>query len=562
MEPNELKSMQDEELFSSLEKKKKKKKRKRRITVIIIVALVLVALAVTVATLRKRVTEKFTEEEDVKSAQAALGSISTTVSGSGQLSEVDEEELTVPAGVKLNEVVVSAHDTVSRGDVLATLDIPSVMSAMSDIQSEIDDLDGELSDAARDAVNSSVKAGVGGRVKKIYAAVGDSVMNRMYSDGALALISLDGYMAVEIRTDALSAGEAVTVELPDGKSVNGTVETAGSGAAVVLVSDDGPELGAAVTVRSAEGAEIGSGELYIHNSLKITGISGTVSRINTAENRKVYSNTVLFTLKDTSYSANYESLLKERNDKEEILVELVSLYRSGALLAPYDGSVTSVDYDEDAVDESKETPIVTMSPDESMMVSINIDESEILSLELGQSAQVTVDSIGENVFVGELTKINKTASSASGVTRYAAEITLPKEAGMLAGMSASVIIRIQGVDGAVIIPLDALHQTSAVSYVYTGYNKETRQYEGLREVVAGISNSSYVEIISGLNEGETVYYTESETFSFGNFGFGGNRPSGGNDIPSGDFGGGSMPSGGFSGGGGGKPSGGPGGFGG
>lgn len=548
MDTSELTQAQDEQLFSSLEKSKKKKKRKRLITILIIVAVVIIALIVTVSTLQKKVTNKFASDEDVISAEATIGSISTSVSGSGQLSEVDEEAITIPAGVKVEEVLVSSHDTLSEGDVIATLDISSVMSAMSDIQSEIDDLDEDLSDAASDTVSSSISAGVGGRVKKIYAQAGDSVINCMYSNGALALLSLDGYMAVEVQTDALSAGDAVTVELESEKTVSGTVESAGNGKCIVLVSDNGPEYGEIVSVLSESGEKLGSGKLYIHSPFSITGISGAISRVNTAENRVVYSSTTLFTLKDTSYSANYDALLKERNEKEKTLVELVGLYRSGALLAPFSGSVSSVDYDEDEFDASEETQIVTMSPDVSMSVSINIDESDILSLEVGQSAQITIDSISEDAFTGEVTEINKTASSSSGVTRYSAVITLPKESGMLAGMSASVVIRIEGVDGAVIIPVDALHQTSAVSYVYTGYNEETKEYEGLTEVTAGISNSSYVEITSGLNEGDTVYYTEAETFSFGHFTFGGDSEGG---MPSGDFSGG-MPSGDF---GGGMPSG-------
>ena len=70
----------------------------------------------------------------------------------------------------------------------------------------------------------------------------------------------------------------------------------------------------------------------------------------------------------------------------------------------------------------------------------------------------------------------------------------------------------------------------------------------------GLSNSSYVEIKSGLAEGDTVYYTESRNV-FGAMGFGGMGGgqrgdfSGGGEMPSGDFGGGGdMPSGGFGGG--------------
>ena len=53
----------------------------------------------------------------------------------------------------------------------------------------------------------------------------------------------------------------------------------------------------------------------------------------------------------------------------------------------------------------------------------------------------------------------------------------------------------------------------------------------MKEVVTGLSNSTYVEITEGLSEGETVYYTasgEESSFNFDrkNFGNMGNGESG------------------------------------
>ena len=84
---------------------------------------------------------------------------------------------------------------------------------------------------------------------------------------------------------------------------------------------------------------------------------------------------------------------------------------------------------------------------------------------------------------------------------------------MLAGMSASVDVKIQGVEDAILIPVDALHQTSAIYYVYTSYDAETESYGGMVEVTVGMQNSKYVVIESGLNVGDTVYYTESASFN-------------------------------------------------
>ena len=120
-------------------------------------------------------------------------------------------------------------------------------------------------------------------------------------------------------------------------------------------------------------------------------------------------------------------------------------------------------------------------------------------------------------------------------------------------MSAKVVVRIQGVDDALTIPIDALNQTSSRSYVYTSYDEETKEFGGLVEVTVGITNSSYAEITAGLKEGDTVYYTEKQTVQGFPMGFGGGMPNMGGGNGSGF--GGNMGSGSFGGNSGNRPSG-------
>lgn len=180
-----------------------------------------------------------------------------------------------------------------------------------------------------------------------------------------------------------------------------------------------------------------------------------------------------------------------------------------------------------------------------MSVTISVDESDILALDLDQQADITVSAVSDETLSGVVTEIDKTDSSGA----YTAVITLDKLEGMLPGMTASVDVRIEGVDDAILIPADALHQTSSGYYVYTSYDEETQEYGGKVDVVPGLSNSNYVEIKSGLNEGDTVYYTEKESFTnpFGG-GFGGGSGGGMPSFGGGSDGGGSMPSGGMPGG--------------
>lgn len=511
----------DDALFEALGKSKKKRKHRIIRTVIIVVMIIAVILAAGILILRQQVKERFASNSaEVLSYEASLGSISTTVAGSGSLTDVDLEQLTVPEGVEITEVIAGKDDLVEAGDLLATVDMASVMSALADRQAQLDALDEQISDAKGDTVDTYVTAGVSGRVKIIYAVQDESVAACMAEYGALAVISLDGYLAADIASDALTAGDSVTVVLADGTETGGTVETVSKGTATILVSDNGPEYGETVTVRTGDGTELGSAALYIHNPLSVTGYAGTVQSILVSENSAVTASTKLFRLKDTSSSANYDTLLRSRGELEEELMELLTIYRDGAILSPYSGKVSSIDYSDD-----DPSVLLTLGPNTQMSVTISVDETDILALEVGQAADVSISSVSEETFPGTVTEINKTATTSSGVTTYSAAVTLDKMAGMLPGMTASVDVKIEGVEDVLLIPVDALHQTSAISYVYTSYDEETQQYGGMVEVTTGMQNSSYVEITSGLQEGDTVYYTEAQSFSFG--GMSGNRDFGG-----------------------------------
>ena len=505
--------------------------------------------------LRKRVTEQFGRGStaEISSAEVISGSISTSVYGSGRLSDDDVEKLEIPSGVKLKEIRVSPGDKVDGGTLLASVNVNSVLAAMNDVSDQLSTLDSSISAAASSSGVSYISASVSGRIKKIYAAAGDSVSGVMYEHGALMLLSLDGYMAVDIDAPSLSAGDSVTVTGEGGASYAGTVDSVTGGTATVLVSDNSTAYGESVTVADENGSTLGSGALYIHDELKIMGYTGTVSYVSVSENSAVYSGSTLLSLSGGAESAGYDALLEQRAELEDELSQLIAIYREGGVYSGLSGTVKAVNaVDEDDEDSSSEDDdtgkqYFSISPDATMSISVSVDESEILSVSAGQSAEVTIDSIDGESFTGTVTEIDRAGTSSSGVTTYTAVISIEKTDAMLAGMSASATIKIDGVENALLIPVDALNRTSSGYYVHTECDEESGTLGGMVEVTAGISNSVYAEITSGLSEGDTVDYTEKEdnAFSFA--------------MPGGDFGG--APGGGDFGGGnrgGGGPSGGPG----
>lgn len=538
-----------EALFETLSQNKKMRKRRILRTVLITIAIIAALLVAVVIVLTKKVEKRFAAAAaEVQTYQVTTGAIHTIVSGSGVLTEEDLEDISVPSGVEVNEVMVDAGDTVLQGDLLATVDMATVMTSLTALQKQMNELDRSINDAKGEEAGTQITAGVSGRVKIIYAQPEMDVSLCMAEHGALAVLSLDGYMAADLETDKLSKGHLVSVIRPDGTVLEGEVSGEKGGTVTVLVSDNGPEFDEEVTIATKDGLELGKAKLYIHNPLGVTGYAGTVRNVIAKENMSVSAGSTLFGLKDTRFSANYDTLLRNRSDLEEVLMDLLTIYRDGALLAPMDGVVSSIPFNAEdssasssasAADSSAaalaaaygysmpaaaaattpsnpgDTSVLTLYPDISLTITIGIDETDILALQEGQEAEIVVGSVGEEVYPGSVTEINKVANTSTGVTQYSAQILLEKAPGMLPGMTADVDIKIEGNENALIIPVEALHQTSTGAYVYTSFDEETQQYGGKVDVVAGMQNDTYAEILSGLKEGDTVYYTQQENiFAF------------------------------------------------
>ena len=530
----------DDVLFEALNREKKKKRNRRIRRIVIILAVVALLLAYAVNTLQKRVRETVAAQTDaIKSSVVTIGTVSTTVSGSGTIRDMDMEEISVPAGVKITEVLVESGDKVLSGDVLATVENADVLNALADVQKQIDAKDAEMENAASEAVDEILRAKVSGRIKKIYAQPGDGVAACMVRNGALAVISRDGYMALEIENSSLKTGDTVSLLRADGSSLTGEVDRIYSGKAVILTDDRLPEVEEELTVKNSAGEILGHAAVYIHSPVRVTGYTGTVDYLSVKENDNVWEGASIFRLRDTKTPARYDSIVKEREELEKTLLALLTIYRDGALCAPFDGTVLTVEYDEDnnmaaaaksvssqsaaypaqsgnsvSAVSKEETKVLTLSRDKKMSVAIPVDETDILALQPGQKAVLTVEAIGRDSYHGFITELDRSADSSGGVTSYTATVTFDKAEHMLAGMTADVIINISGRENVLILPAEAVNRTSASAYVFTGYVAETGMLTDPKTVTVGVSNEEYTEIRSGLSEGETVYYKENNSFDF------------------------------------------------
>ena len=185
----------------------------------------------------------------------------------------------------------------------------------------------------------------------------------------------------------------------------------------------------------------------------------------------------------------------------------------------------------------------TLSPDETMNLSISVDELDILSIAEGQSADITFDALENQTFIGTVTSISGTASVNGGVAKYTVEIEMEKDDNMRIGMNASATIKVEDAEDILLIPSAALQERGDSTFVYTGQSEDGTLTDEV-EVETGLSDGSNVEITSGLSEGDTVYYTRTISDSqsgnmqgFGGFGDG-QMPSKPSDMQGGPSGGG------------------------
>lgn len=322
-----------------------KKKRIRKMTTWISLAAVVVLLAA-MPLLARTEAEEDGPKATIHSGTVRMGSVGIALHGGGTIEAESAEDVTLPSGVKITEFLVKNGDTVVEGEPLAAVDKVSVMTAITEVNETLDYLREKLEDARDETVDSTISATAGGRVKQVFAEKGDRVEDVMLEHGALAVLSLDGRMAAEFRSEVpLAAGDSVRVTLSDGAELDGRVESSLDGSVVVTVEDEGYAIGAAVTVTAADGSRAGSGSLYVHNAWKATGFSGTVSAVSAKPETKVNAGAALFRLKDTDFRGDQEYLAGLHREYEQLLQELFTMYREGVITAPCSGEISGVDTD-------------------------------------------------------------------------------------------------------------------------------------------------------------------------------------------------------------------------
>ena len=190
-------------------------------------------------------------------------------------------------------------------------------------------------------------------------------------------------------------------------------------------------------------------------------------------------------------------------------------------------------------------------------MTLNIDELDIDNVEVGQTVNITSDAKAGQTYTGVVTKVSVVGTTSGGTTTYPVTVRIDDTDGLRPGMNVDAEIVLSSADGVLAIPSLAVNRgdtvlvTSDSPSAANALEQEAPEGYAYVQVTTGVSDDSYIEITSGLQEGDTVAYLRtassgSDMMMSGMPGgdMGGGMPGGGGGMPSGGPGGGG-PGGGF-----------------
>ena len=201
---------------------------------------------------------------------------------------------------------------------------------------------------------------------------------------------------------------------------------------------------------------------------------------------------------------NYD-VSKARADKAKADLDYAKAQLSYATIkAPINGTIASVTTQEgETVAAGLSAPtFITIIDLNKLEVNAYVDETDVGKIAVGQEALFTVDTFPDMDFSGKVTAIYPRAVLQENVVNYITLISIKNTEGRLKpDMTANVTITLKKKKGVLAIPGAAIVREGGRKYVMLQAKdgKTTRH-----EVKTGWKEGAYLEITSGLKEGDVV----------------------------------------------------------
>ena len=453
--------------------------------------------------------------------------VSNSLSGTGTLNPANTYTVKSLVDGKILTSNFEEGDKVEEGDVLYTID-------SSDASTNLEKASIALQQAQRSydktVDRQFVHAEVDGTVSSLKVAKGDEVS----SGQEVAVIRDSSKMMLSLQFPAadaanFSVGQSADVVL-DGTfeslkgtitAVTGTDELSTGNLLVRTVTIRVNNAGGLTTAQAATAnvngvSSIASATFAYQAERTLTApAAGTVSSINVQEGDDVTKGDILIELSGDDLTESIQSASEALRSAEISMQNQQDTMSNYIITSPISGTIIEKDAQQGEALTSGSTLCVIYDLNYLEMV-INVDELQISSLSVGQKVQLTADAVTDKTYVGTVTRVSMKGSSSGGTTTYPITIRIDETDGLRPGMNANAEIVVAEASNALVVPNAAVirggyvlvtkKSPSAANAVEDMDAPEGYVYV---KVETGVSDDSYTQIKSGLQEDDTVAYDTS-----------------------------------------------------
>lgn len=422
-------------------------------------------------------------------------------------------------------------DSIQKGDVLYVIDSSDVEGDLESAQLSVSQAQRSYDDAA-DARN--VRTKIGGEVSSFAVAAGDAVQAGQtvatVRDTSVMLLAVD-FPAAEAQSFAVGQAAQVmpdtTFEVLNGtiRSVSGADPSGDASLMTCTVTIAVPNAGSLTTAQAAVAQVNGVSSLnsahfaYQREETVVAAASGTVSELCVREGSNVRQDDVLLRItgKDLDKQAqNAADNLRSAELRMSSAERNISHY---TIDAPISGTIVDKKVkagDKLSANDTAMQNLCTIYDMSYLEMKLNVDELKIRSLEVGQEVDITADAVPGETYKGVISSILVAGTTANGSTSYPVTVRIDDMGELLPGMNATAKITTASVKNVLALPNAALVRGSYVLVTKdspSAANAETSMtapdgYVYVK-VATGISDDDYIEVKSGLQEGDTIAYDNS-----------------------------------------------------
>lgn len=445
---------------------------------------------------------------------------------------LDRETVTFPVSATVEEVYVREGSSVRAGDPLVRMNVEDIETGLASYELQLDMVGLELEQAklnqqsqllaAQQQMESTQQSG---ELAAENAALTVTQLERAVTEAEENLV--DKEQELEDWTACLDTLEEdlVTLEYYEDMAEEHQMDTEGNTWTSILSdfqeyyqetygtidSMDALEEEIALTEEELEEARL---------ALEEAQLNLTTGRLNAEQQEEsAQSNADIATseyeLTEVELEQAVEAAQETYDELEDQIEEVRSLLSDdGIVYADCNGLVASISVEEGDdvevfIDEDTNlilsyATILTMTDISSVYVPITISEEDILNVSIGQEATVTMSAFPNQTFAAEVDTITvESARSGAATVSYTVNVRFAEEntLDMLEGMSAEVTLVQRAARDVLYVNAQAVTFSGGISTVLVeGADGQAEE----RVVETGFTDGMYVEIVSGLTEGETV----------------------------------------------------------